>query len=179
MADLATLARPYANAAFDVARKDSQLSDWSRALAVMAFASVESALQTIIGSPSIDAQQKAKTLAGMCGDDITETVQRFVSVLAENNRLALIPSIFEQFEQLRAQEEKSLDVEIISAYEMSSEEEQKLSAALQKRFDRDVRLESRVDESLLGGAIIRAGDTVIDGSVRGKIQKMAETLQRV
>ena len=179
MADLATLARPYANAAFDVARSSEQLSVWARALGLMAAATVEPKLRKLIGSPSVEAPRKAEMISGLCGEDITDVVRRFVHVLAENKRLALLPGIFAQFEALRAQEEKSLDVEVVSAFEMSDEETQTLAAALKIRFDRDVRLESSVDASLLGGAIVRAGDTVIDGSVRGKMQKMTETLQRV
>jgi len=179
MADLATLARPYANAAFDVARSSAQLAVWARSLGLMAAATAEPKLQAMIGSPSIDATHKAGIISDLCGDDITEMLERFVRVLAENKRLALLPNIFAQFEALRAQEEKSLDVEVISAFEMSDEEKQSLTAALKVRFERDIRLEGSVDSSLLGGAIIRAGDTVIDGSVRGKMQKMTETLQRV
>ncbi|MBV1905708.1 MAG: F0F1 ATP synthase subunit delta [Pseudomonadales bacterium] len=179
MADLATLARPYANAAFDVAKSNSQLSAWSQSLGTITLASVEPGMQTIIGSPSIDDKQKAFMLGDVCGDEVIESVKFFVQILADSKRLGILPNVFLQFEELRAQEEKSLDVEVVSAFEMSPEEEQKLKAALQTRFDRDIRMESHVDVSLMGGAIIRAGDTVIDGSVRGKMQKMAETLQRV
>ena len=179
MADLATLARPYANAAFDVARGSAQLSVWARFLGLMAAATAEPKLHTLIGSPSVKATRKAEIISGLCGDDVTDVVSRFVRVLAENKRLALLPNIFAQFEALRAQEEKSLDVEVVSAFEMSDAEMQALTVALKTRFDRDVRLESSVDASLLGGAIIRAGDTVIDGSIRGKMKKMTETLQRV
>ncbi len=179
MADLATLARPYANAAFGVARDSAQLLDWARSLGLMASAASDPKVQTVIASPSVNARRKAEIISGMCGDDITDVLQRFVRVLAENKRLALLPGIFIQFETLRAQEEKSLDVEVVSAFEMSDEEVQSITRALKERFDRDIRLESAVDASLLGGAIIRAGDTVIDGSVRGRMQKMKETLQRV
>jgi len=179
MADLATLARPYANAAFDVARSSAQLSAWARSLGLMAAATIEPKLEIVIGSPSVDATRKAGIVADLCGEDMSEVIRRFVHVLAENKRLALLPNIFAQFETLRAREEMSLDVEVVSAFEMSGDEIQSLTAALKKRFERDVRLESTVDASLLGGAIVRAGDTVIDGSVRGKIQKMTETLQRV
>jgi F-type H+-transporting ATPase subunit delta len=179
VADLATLARPYANAAFGVARDNAQLPEWARSLGLMAAASSDSKLQTVIGSPSVDSIRKAEIVSGLCGDDITDVLRQFVRVLAENKRLALLPSIFIQFETLRAQEEKSLDVEVVSAFEMNDEELQNITNALRKRFDRDIRLESAVDASLLGGAIVRAGDTVIDGSVRGKMKKMTETLQRV
>ena len=179
MADLATAARPYANAAFDAARQSDQLAGWSQALRNMSLVTEDPVVKIMLGSPSIADSEKARNLCELCGEEISEVIRRFIYVLAENKRLTLLPGIFEQFEASRMQEEKSLDVEIISAYEMDAEQENRLASALHARFDRDIKLVSSVDPSLLGGAVIRAGDTVIDGSIRGKIGKLAETLQRV
>ncbi len=99
-------------------------------------------------------------------------------MLARNKRLHLLAEISAQFEALRAQEEASLDVEVVSAYSLDDAEQQRLDESLARRFEREIQLTSRVEETLLGGAIIRAGDTVIDGSVRGKLKKLSETLQR-
>ena len=102
-----------------------------------------------------------------------------ISVLARNDRLGLFTEINAQFESLRADEERTLEVEVVAAYELTPAERQQLIDVLGRRFEREIQLSSRVDTSLLGGAIIRAGDTVIDGSIRGKLDKLSETLQRV
>jgi len=99
-------------------------------------------------------------------------------VLARNKRLHLLPEISAQYEMLRAQAESSLDVEVVSAYPLDDAERSRMVEVLKRRFERDIQLTSRVDANLMGGVVIRAGDTVIDGSVRGKLEKLAETLQR-
>ena len=101
-----------------------------------------------------------------------------LEVLAHNKRLQLLPEISKQYEMLRAQAEKSLEVEVISAFALGDSERERLVETLKRRFEREIQLTSRVDEQLMGGMVIRAGDTVIDGSVRGKLGKLAETLQR-
>ena len=181
MADMATIARPYANAAFDAAKSSGQLAEWSQGLGLLALASADDKLQRYLSSPSIVDEEKSKQLNLLVADagDVSVAIQRFVEVLAENKRLPLLSEIFRQFDDLKAQEEKSLDVEVISAYELGDDEERQIMDSLSKRFEREIKLVSRVDASLLGGAVIRAGDTVIDGSVRGKIDKLAESLQRV
>ena len=107
---------------------------------------------------------------------MNESGQNLVNVLAENKRIALLPQIFEQFEHLKAELEKAVDVEIISAFAVSDESKQKLTDALKAKLAKDVRVTTVVDETLVGGAIIRAGDMVIDGTVRGKLTKLAEAM---
>jgi len=178
MAELATLARPYARAAFDIAKHDKALDAWSRQFAFVVGAAAAPALQAIIESPSVTSDEKVNRLAQVCGEEISAKGKKFLQVLARNKRLELLPEIGAQFEALRAQEEKSLDVEIISAFALDDAERSRLTEVLGRRFQREIQLTGRVDESLLGGIVIRAGDTVIDGSVRGKLAKLAETLQR-
>ena len=178
MAELATLARPYANAAFDVAKSDGELDRWSRMLALLGAAAGEEAVQVLLASPEVEEVQKAYKLAEICGPELNDRGKRFVQVLAGNKRLTLLPEIQEQFEALRAEEQATLDVTVTSAYPLSEQELDRLKNALSRRFERDVSMVSDVDASLIGGAIIRAGDTVIDGSLRGKLDKLAETIQR-
>ena len=104
--------------------------------------------------------------------------KQLLHVLAGNKRLHLLAEISAQYEELRAQEQASLEVEVVSAFALDDVEQKRITEALARRFEREIVLTSRVDESLLGGAIIRAGDTVIDGSVRGKLEKLSEMLQR-
>lgn len=178
MAELATLARPYANAVFDVAKSDGELDRWSRMLALLGAAAENETVQILLSTPEVEEAQKAHRLAEICGPELNDRGRRFVQVLAGNKRLPLLPEIQAQFEALRAEEQATLDVTVTSAYPLSEQELERLKSALSSRFDREVSMVSDVDASLIGGAIIRAGDTVIDGSLKGKLDKLAETIQR-
>jgi len=179
MAELATLARPYANAVFGLARREKRLDQWSRMLEYLATAASAEPMARLLASPAVSADAKAYRLADVCGDVMTDAGRSFVNVLAANRRLDLIGEIRTRFEELRAEEEKVLDVEVISAYDLTDMEAQRVIDSLKKRFDKEIQLSSRVDESLIGGAIVRAGDMVVDGSVRGKLEKLSEALTRV
>lgn len=178
MAELATLARPYANAVFDVAKSAGDLDRWSRMLALLAFAASNEIMQTLLEAPDVDEARKAYRLVEVCGEELNDRAKRFVQVLANNKRLPLVPEIQAQFESLRAEEQATLDVEVTSAFALSDNELATLKSALGRRFDKEINMTSAVDGTLIGGAIIRAGDTVIDGSVRGKLGKLAESIQR-
>jgi len=179
MAELATIARPYANAVFDLAKRDNSLEQWSRMLAVLDATTVDDTVALFMGSPDLASNAKAFRLAEICGDELDDRGKKFLQSLADHDRLALIGEVREQFEVLRAEEQKSLEVEVVSAYALSDGESERLKDALNRKFDKEISIESRVDESLIGGAVIRAGDMVIDGSVRGKLQKLAETLEQL
>ena len=178
MAEIATLARPYANAVFDIAKAERQFDVWSRQLAFAAAAVASPTLRVLVDAPSVTSDEKVRRIAAICGDDLNQKGRRLLEVLAHNKRLQLLPEISKQYEMLRAQAEKSLEVEVISAFALGDSERERLVETLKRRFEREIQLTSRVDEQLMGGMVIRAGDTVIDGSVRGKLGKLAETLQR-
>ncbi len=178
MAEIATLARPYANAVFDIAKSAGDLDRWSRSLGFLATASADEQIKILLDAPEVSEQRKAHQLIEVCGDELTEAAKKFVQVLAKNKRLPLIEAIFEQFEELRALEQQSLDVQVTSAFPLTDAEGQNLASALAKKFEKEVHLTSDIDESLIGGVVIRAGDMVIDGSVRGKLSKLAESIQR-
>jgi F-type H+-transporting ATPase subunit delta len=178
MAELATLARPYANAAFDVAKSDGELDRWSRMLALLAAAADNETVQVLLSAPDVEEDQKAYRLSEICGSELNDRAKRFVQVLAANKRLPLLPEIQALFEALRAEEQATLDVSVASAYPLSEAEFEKLKTALSRRFDREVTMVSEVDASLIGGAVIRAGDVVIDGSLKGRLEKLRETIQR-
>ena len=114
----------------------------------------------------------------VCGDALDDRTKRFVQVLASNKRLPLIGEIADQFEALRAAEEQQIDVEVVSAMPLTEEQQSTLAAALKKKFERAVNMTHSVDNTLIGGAVIRAGDTVIDGSLSGKLKKLAENVLR-
>ena len=180
MAELATLARPYANAAFDLARVRGDQDRWSRTLDFLSRALDEPGLRALVAAPVADVRKAHEVLDLLAAEfgEVTEPVRRFVHVLASNKRLALLGEISEQFEALKAEAERTLDIEVTSAVAMTNDEIERLTAALKSRFERDIAVSTVMDESLIGGAVIRAGDTVVDGSVRGKLDRLAESLAR-
>ena len=176
MAELSTLARPYAKAAFQAAADVGALQAWSDMLVTASEVTLNEDMAKVLSHPGLTGQQQAQTLIDVCGDTLNASVQNLVNVLAENKRISLLPQILEQFEHLKAELEKAVDVEIISAFEVSDESKQKLTDALKAKLAKDVRVTTTVDSTLVGGAIIRAGDMVIDGTVRGKLAKLAEAM---
>jgi len=176
MAELSTLARPYARAAFEYAAQAGELKSWSESLATAGSVAQQPDVVKLLSSPSYTAQQQAATLIEICGDALDQKGQNFLSVLSENHRLQLLPEISLQFDVLKANREKAVDVELVAAHELDAEQQQKLSDALSAKLERKVNMQVSLDKSLLGGAVIRAGDTVIDGSIRGRLAKLAESL---
>ena len=176
MAEAATIARPYAKAAFQTARDSGSLADWSRALQVSAGMSLNARIAERLSDPEFGEDEVVKMFAGLGGEKIDQRWQNFVRLLAENKRLELLGEITQQYELLRAQFEGELDVEVISAVALSEQQKTTMAASLKKRFKRDVRVTNAVDPSLLGGAVIRAGDEVIDGSIKGRLQRLATDL---
>ena len=178
MAEFATLARPYANAAFDVAKSAGRLDEWSRGLNLLALASEDSTLQTVIALPMTTAPEKAHKLIELFRDELSDPVRQFVHVLAENKRLSLLAEITSQFEVRRAEEARTLDVEVTTAVSLSDAEQNRFQEILERRFEQQINLTTTVDETVIGGAHIRAGDTVIDGSLRGRLAKLGEAFAR-
>ncbi len=175
MAELTTLARPYAKAAFEVAREANDLDSWSSALDVAAVVSQQASVAKLLDSPTLTAEQKVTVLTDVCGDELTAKVKSFIAVLAENKRLGLLSSIRDLFENLKAQQEKFSDVQVVSAFSLDSNVEKALTEKLKTVLLSEVSLKTEVDASLLGGVVIRSGDTVIDGSVKGRLNKLAES----
>lgn len=176
MAELSTLARPYAKAAFEYAVDADDLQGWSSSLALAGSVAQQESVSKLLSSPSTTAEQLASQFKGICGDQLLVGCQNFISILSENRRLQLLPQISAQFEMMKANREKAVDVEIISSHKLDDKQQQILSDALSNKLQRKVNLQVNIDKSLLGGAVIRAGDTVIDGSLRGRLTKLAESL---
>ncbi|PLW83451.1 F0F1 ATP synthase subunit delta [Kineobactrum sediminis] len=176
MAELTTLARPYAKAAFEYARDKQALADWSEQMATVARVSADPHIKAVLQDPAGAGERQADILADVCGDALGSDVKRFLSVLAQNRRLVLLPQISALFDDFRADHEKSVDVEVVSAFELEDEMTQNLVAALGKRLERKVNVRTTTDASLLGGVLIKAGDLVIDGSLRGRLNKLAAAL---
>lgn len=176
MAELSTLARPYAKAAFEFARDSQQLAEWSAMLNTLGQVAAQAKVVELLSSPSLTASQMAETFAGLCGDELTANAVNFINTLANNKRLLLLPQISEQFAVLKAQQEQTVEVEVTSAYELSEAEAEQLAQAFAKKLSREVSLSSTTDASLLGGVVVRAGDMVIDGSMRNKLAQLTDAL---
>ena len=176
MAELSTLARPYAKAAFEYAREKNALADWSEQLAAAATVSAAEGMDTVLDNPSLTDEQQAQTLNEVCGEATGQEVKNFVSILSSNKRLSLLPVIHAQFELLKSNLEKSVDVEVVSAFDLNDSTADKLADVLGKKLEREEKVSTSTDKDLLGGVLIRAGDLVIDGSVRGRLNKLAEAM---
>lgn len=176
MAEKSTIARPYAQAAFDIAQEKSDLKGWSEMLQLIAAVASDATMQDIIGNPSIEKERVIGLILDICADNLDGAGKNFVKVLAENGRLNVAVEIAQRYEEHRAEAEKTVEAEVTSAFPLSEAQIKSVSAALKKRLGRDVNLVTKIDESIVGGAIIRAGDLVIDGSVSGQLEKLANTL---
>jgi F-type H+-transporting ATPase subunit delta len=176
MAELTTLARPYARAAFEVASSSDQLQSWSDMLRKLANVVSNDRVAEMLSSPSLTGDQQAQIVIDLCGDEISGQLQNFISVLSENKRLSLLPEIVGLFDILKADQELTVDVEISTAFALVEKTEEKLAQAIKEKLNRDVKIHSQVDKNLIGGMVIRAGDLVIDDSVRGKLHKLAEAM---
>ena len=175
MAELNTVARPYTKAVFEFARDAGTIDNWSTSLLDAAQVASDGVMKSILGNPALTSEQKADAVITVLAD-LDESGKNFIALLAENNRLALIPEISAQFEQLKANQQSNVEIDVTTAYELDEQQQQKLTQALSAKLGRDVSITSTVDKSILGGLVIRTQDLVIDGSVRAKIAKLAEVL---
>lgn len=176
MAELSTLARPYAKAAFEYAANANELAQWSTQLATAATVASSAKIAKVLSSPSLTSAQQASQFVSVCGDELSEKAQNFIKVLAENKRIALLPEISALFDEFKANREKSVEVEVATAFELDAAIQDKLAKALSGKLERDVSVHTVINKNLIGGVVIRAADLVIDGSVRGRLNKLAEAM---
>lgn len=176
MSDSITIARPYAKAAFDHAKQAGQLKVWSELLAAAAAAVSDEQVAALVSSPRVHADQLLGLINALSGGAAGKTGENFIHLLADGHRLNVLPEIADQFEQLRAEEEMSVDVTVSSAFELAADQKQKIADAMKARYGREVKLHAVVDAALLGGVVIRAGDKVIDGSARARLAEMTSAL---
>ncbi len=173
MAERLTIARPYAKAVFQRARQQKRLPQWSEVLGLAAGIITDPRVRALIGNPLVSTAQLIELITGVAGKGFDDGARNLIATLAANRRLGFLPEIASRFEQLRAEAERTVDVTVTSAVKLSREQQQQYTAALAKRLDREVRLHCQVDPALLGGAVVRADDLVIDGSVRAGLAQLA------
>ncbi|AXY02272.1 F0F1 ATP synthase subunit delta [Vibrio alfacsensis] len=176
MSDLTTIARPYAKAAFDFAVDKDQLDQWGQMLSFASEVAKNEQMKELL-TGSVSAEKMADIFVAVCGEQVDAHGQNLIKVMAENGRLKALPDVCEQFFVLKQEHEKEIDVEVISASELSDEQQANISTKLEARLERKVKLNCSVDETLLGGVIIRAGDLVIDNSARGRLNRLSDALQ--
>jgi F-type H+-transporting ATPase subunit delta len=176
MAERITTARPYAKAIFALARQGDTLAGMATALARAAEVVSDPRVHALLGSPHVTSVQLAELVSGVTGAALDEHGRNFVSLLAQNRRLGFLPEIAALFEQMKAEVENAVDVEVVAASQLTPDQESRYAAALQKKLGRSVRLHTRVDGTLLGGAVLKAGDLVIDGSIKGRLERLATDL---
>ena len=175
MAEALTLARPYAKAVFELASERKQTQQWGQLLELLAGFTRDPHVQVMLGDPQVPAAVRAEVLLELCsraGHKPNVQAGNFVKLLAQNRRLPLLPEIDVEYAALREQAEGVVDVELRAATGVDAAEQARISAALKQKLQREVRLNCVMDKSLIGGAILRAGDLVIDGSVREKLSRL-------
>lgn len=175
MSEANTIARPYAQAAFEVAQKQADLKGWSAVLEALAGLLVNADVAAVVNSPRVNQDQLVKLMLELCGT-LNKEQSNFIRVLAEGHRLAMAAEIAEMYEALRAEAEKSAQITVSSAFALNDQQQQKIAAALKVRLGRDIKLSCKVDQTLLGGIVIRMGDKVIDGSARTRLSELAYAL---
>ena len=176
MAEITTIARPYAKAAFTFAREQNTLAPWGEMLALTAAVVAEPRMAAYLSRPQLTGAKQADAVIATCGDKLDKAGQNFVRQLCANRRISALPAIREQFDAMVAELQKLGDVTVTSAYPMGEAETTTLTASLKRRFAQDVRVAVDVDPTLMGGIVVRFGDMVIDASVRGRLNKLASTL---
>lgn len=176
MSEFTTVARPYAKAAFDFAVEQQKVEHWQQML-VFATAVVQNPQIAQMLSGSLAAETLANTLISLCGEQLDAGGQNLIRVMAENGRLKVLPEVLEQFIRLRATLEETVEVDVISASTLNQQQLEKISDAMKKRLSRKVKLNCKIDKSVMAGVVIRSGDMVIDGSIRGRLERLADSLR--
>jgi F-type H+-transporting ATPase subunit delta len=177
VSEISTLARPYAEAVFRLAKAHSDLVGWSSRLNALAAIASDAQAAALIADPSVASGRVAGVIVEVAGSDLGELGANLVKVLAENGRLALLPAIAAQYETLKAEAESVVEATITSAQALTQAQIDELAAGLKSKFQRAVTVSVAVDPELIGGAVIAVGDQVIDGSVKGRLQRMQFALQ--
>jgi F-type H+-transporting ATPase subunit delta len=176
VADAATIARPYARAAFEHAVAAQQLAAWGDLLAKASVVIADERVAPLVGNPHVKRAQLVDFVLDLAGAAGNERARNFMQLLADNNRLAVLPEIATQYAVLRAEVENTVEVTVTSALPLDAAQSEKLTQALTRRLRRTVRLHAEVDASLIGGAIVLAGVFVVDGSLRGRIERLGNTM---
>jgi F-type H+-transporting ATPase subunit delta len=177
MAEARTIARPYAEAVFKLAKAKDELPAWSGMLQLAAAIAADERIRALIGNPQVPNKRLGELLLDLCGDKLTDEGRNFIVLLAENGRIEILPEVSELFEQLKIRQEGVLDAKITSAFAMSDTQLRDLVADLEVKFKRRIEAKVSIDPELIGGVKVEIGDEVLDASVRAKLEAMAVALK--
>ncbi|EGW23303.1 F0F1 ATP synthase subunit delta [Methylobacter tundripaludum] len=176
MSELATLARPYAAAVFKRSKETGTTEQWSKSLAFISAVLNDKEISVVVDNPKVSSERLSALMLDICQGQVDEEGANFLKLLVQNNRLTLAPTIAELFEAYKAESEGYVDVEVATAYAFTKEEKQRFTSTLEKTLSKKVHMNVTVDKSLIGGVLVRAGDRVIDGSIKGQLQQLAKRL---
>ena len=171
-----TIARPYAKAVFEQAQEEANMDMWSDLLKMLGRIMHDPQMRPVVNSPKVSHKQLLDLISSVCGDNLTASATNFIRILIKSNRLRVAGQISELFEQKRAQAEGRIEINVISAFELDDEQSRQIADAMGKRTGRKVSISTAVDKALIGGMIIRAGDSVIDASLRGRLNQLRNEL---
>ncbi len=172
MLEKATIARPYAEAAFDQALEEGKLADWSAMLNLLKAVISDKNMHAVIHNPQLSSEQLYQFIIDICGDVLSQTGKNFVKILVDAERIGLAAQIFSLFEQKKAAAEGISEVDVIAAYPMDDAQVNNISDVISKRLGKKVDIKTSEDKNLIGGVVIRAGDSVIDASLRGRLKEL-------
>lgn len=176
MSELTTAARPYARAAYATASENNEVEQWSNMLNFCAAVAHDPTMKTLLDNPRLSWQQEAELIETVCADQLNDGGKNFIKLLAQQGRLELLAEITALFHHYNAEATSTVEAELISAQQVNDDQVESIAKSLSTRLGKKVTLTTRIDESLIGGAIIRAGDMVIDGSLRGRLDKLSTAL---
>ena len=178
MSEYITFARPYARAIYDLAKQEGRITQWSGMLSALAEVAALEQVEALTGDPRVADEVLAQIIIDLSGETLDKEGQNLVRLLVENNRLASMPDLAALFEHFRAQGEGVVEADVVSAKPLSDAQQKALAAALKGRLGREVTLHTTQDETLIAGVVVRAGDLVIDGSLKGRLGQLARAMSR-
>jgi len=178
MAEYTTAARPYARAVYQQAQENASVDNWGEALALMAAVVGDASMREILDNPQMSQADKGAALLKVVGDKLNDQQSNLIKLMAENARLKALPDVAEQFEVFRAQAEGKVEAEVVSAFDLSEAQLHAITTTLKNKLGREVSLTTTTDDSLIGGVVIKAGDTIIDASMKSQLEALAINLGR-
>jgi F-type H+-transporting ATPase subunit delta len=176
MSNATTLARPYAKAAFELANGDNATDRWNEMLSLASALVTDETLANLLESPQLTSSQVVQVLSDTGGEAFDSRFRDFLTVISENKRFSLLPEVTNLYQRLREEADKLLRVKVVSAFELDEDQATRMKDALAKRYEREILLESEVDKSVIGGAVIYADGQVIDGSLKDRLAKLSNSL---
>ena len=176
MQEKTTIARPYAQAVFEIAQEAASIGEWSAGLALLQRIVADKQMRLLLNNPNVSHQQLQDLVIEIGAEGFSQPFRNFIKVLVSASRLQYAPQIAELFDARRAEAEGTIDVEVSSAYELDQAQQDSIARSISARLGKKVRISSIIDESLIGGAVIRAGDSVIDASLRGRLTELSNDL---